>query len=245
MGLRLLLVVAHPDDECFAFGGALALAAARGVETYVICLTDGQAASNRGTATSGEDLGRMRRQEFADSCAVLGVSRHELWDYSDGRLEFADFQKAAARLVATMRTFQPQIVLTFGADGGLNTHPDHTMASMLTTAAFHWAASAKRFPELGPVHAGERLYLLSTSYFAEGRPAPLPSPWTLALEIRSVRARKDAAFAQHRSQRPLMESSKAMFEEFGHNEYYLLAAVKEPQAATVTTDLFAGLETNG
>ena len=241
MGLRLLLVVAHPDDECFGFGGALALAAERGVETHVICLTDGQAATNRGDAASGADLGRMRRQEFADSCAVLGVSHHELWDFGDGRLEFADFSRTAARLVEKMRAYKPHLVLTFGADGGLNTHPDHTMTSMFTTAAFHWAASAKRFPELGPVHAGERLYLLSTSYFAEGRPAPLPSPWTLALDIRSVQERKHEAFTKHSSQRPLMESSKAMFEEFGHTEYYLLAAAKEPQAAAVETDLFAGL----
>ncbi len=245
MGLRLLLVVAHPDDECFAFGGALALAAERGIETYVICLTDGQAATHRGAALSGEDLGRMRRQEFAESCAVLGVSRHELWDFADARLEFADFSTTAARLVAAMRAFRPQIVLTFGADGGLNTHPDHTMTSMFTTAAFHWAASGKRFPELGPVHAGERLYLLTTSYFAEGRPAPLPSPWTVAFDIRSVQARKHEAFMQHSSQRPLLESSKAMLEQFGHAEYYLLAAAKEPQAAIVGTDLFAGLAANG
>ena len=242
MGLRLLLVVAHPDDECFGFGGALALAAERGVETHVICLTDGQAATNRGDAASGADLGRMRRQEFADSCAVLGVSHHELWDFGDARLEFADFSKAAARLVAKMREYKPQVVLTFGADGGLNTHPDHTMTSMFTTAAFHWAASAKRFPELGPVHAGDRLYLLTTSYFAEGRPAPLPAPWTLALDIRSVQARKHEAFTQHSSQRPLLESSKAMFDQFGHTEHYLLAAVKEPQAAEVGSDMFAGLE---
>ena len=241
MGLRLLVVVAHPDDECFAFGGALALAAERGVETEVICLTDGQAAANRGDAASSEDLGRMRRQEFADSCDVLGVTRHEIWDYQDARLEFADFSATAARLVGKMRAYKPQVVLTFGPDGALNTHPDHTMASMFTTAAFHWAASAKRFPELGPVHAGERLYLLTTSYFAEGRPAPLPAPWTLALDIRSVQARKFEAFKQHSSQRPLMESSRAMFEEFGHTEYYLLAAGKEPRAAEVETDLFAGV----
>ena len=241
MGLRLLLVVAHPDDECFGFGGALALAAERGVETHVMCLTDGQAATNRGDAASGADLGRMRRQEFADSCAVLGVSHHELWDFGDARLEFADFSATAARLVAKMREYKPQVVLTFGADGGLNTHPDHTMTSMFTTAAFHWAASAKRFPELGPVHAGVRLYLLTTSYFAEGRPTPLPSPWTLALDIRSVQARKHEAFTRHSSQRPLLESSKAMFDQFGHTEHYLLAAVKEPQAAEVGTDLFAGL----
>ena len=53
MGLRLLCITAHPDDECFAFGGALALAAGRGVEVSVICLTDGQAATHRGAAGSG------------------------------------------------------------------------------------------------------------------------------------------------------------------------------------------------
>ena len=58
MGLKLLCIVAHPDDECFAFGGALALAAKAGHETSVLCLTDGQAASNRGSARrSGEALG--------------------------------------------------------------------------------------------------------------------------------------------------------------------------------------------
>ena len=65
MGLKLMCVTAHPDDECFAFGGALALAADRGIETYVVCLTDGQAATNRGDAASGEELGAMRREEFA------------------------------------------------------------------------------------------------------------------------------------------------------------------------------------
>ena len=53
MGLKLMCVVAHPDDECFAFGGALALAADTGIETYVVCLTDGQAATNRGDAAIG------------------------------------------------------------------------------------------------------------------------------------------------------------------------------------------------
>lgn len=241
MGLKLLLVVAHPDDECFGFGGALALAAERGVETKVICLTDGQAATNRGEATTGEDLGRMRRQEFTDSCAVLGVTSHEIWTCQDARLEFDDFSQAAGRLAAKMREWKPQVVLSFGADGGLNTHPDHTMISLLTTAAFHWAASAKRFPELGQVHAGERLYLLSTSFFMDGRPAPLPAPWTVALDIRSVMGRKHEAFTKHTSQRPLMERTKTMFEELGHTEHYTLAATREPGAAVVGTDLFAGL----
>ena len=241
MGLRLLCVVAHPDDECFAFGGALALASNAGAETHVLCLTDGQAASHRGDARSPEELGRMRRAEFAASCSVLGVTNHELLDYHDGQLEFVDFSAAANRLVAKIRALKPHVVLTFSSDGALNTHPDHTMVSALTCAAYHWAASAKRYPEAGPIHHADRLYLLTTSFFMEGRPAPMPAPWTVTLDIRSVLERKQQAFREHASQKPLMETTRPMFEQHGATEHYLLAAVRDPQPAHPQTSLFEGL----
>jgi LmbE family N-acetylglucosaminyl deacetylase len=237
-----MCVVAHPDDECFGFGGALALAADRGIETYVICLTDGQAARNRGDATCGEDLGRMRRNEFAASCKVLGVTHHELLNFHDGRLEFTDFSKTSALLVERIRRFQPNVVLTFGTDGGLNTHPDHMMVSMLTTAAFHWSGQAKRYPELGAVHRADRLFYLSTNFFLHGRPqAPMPMPWTVTLDVQTVRARKEEAFRQHVSQAPLMEEAKAVFERYGAEEFYSLVAAAEPQPAYPSTDMFEGL----
>jgi LmbE family N-acetylglucosaminyl deacetylase len=242
LGLRLLCVVAHPDDECFAFGGALALAAAEGVETFVVCLTDGQAATNRGDSQSAADLGRMRREEFAASCKVLGVARHELLDFHDGQLEFADFSATASQLVAIIRDYKPNVVLTFSPDGGLNTHADHTMVASFTTAAFHWAASAKRFPDLGPIHHTDRLYLLSTSYFMDDRPAPVPIPWTVTLDVSQVLPLKQEAFRAHTSQAPLMERTKAMFEQYGRVEHYTLAAARDPQPARQTNSFFAGLE---
>ncbi len=202
--LKLLCVTAHPDDECFAFGGALILAAERGIETSVVCFTDGQAATNRGTATTAAELGQMRREELATSCKILGVTHHEVLDYQDGQLEFADFSKAAALLVERIRRDRPQIVLTFGGDGALNTHADHSMVSFFTTAAVQWAAQAKRFPELGPIHSVERLYFATYSFFIPGRSAPLPAPWTVALDTRSVQNRKFEAFRAHTSQLPLM-----------------------------------------
>lgn len=241
MGLKLLCVVAHPDDECFAFGGALILAAEQGVETHVVCLTDGQAASNRGDAQSGAELGRTRAGEFAASCKVLGVTHHELWDYHDGKLEFADFSATAGRLVAKMRELKPDVVLTFGSDGAVNTHPDHTMVSTFTCAAFHWAASAKRYPHLGPIHHGQRLFVLATSFFMEGRAAPMPSPWNVTLDVRDVMARKHQAFCQHQSQTPLMEQTKALFEQYGQTEHYLLLASHDMGPAQQMTSLFDGL----
>ncbi len=242
MGLKLLCVVAHPDDECFAFGGALALAADRGVEVHVICLTDGQAATNRGESSSDEDLGRMRREEFARSCAVLGVKSHELLDYQDGQLEFADFHRAAGRLVELIRKRKPQVVLTFGLDGALNKHPDHTMISAFTSAAFHWAGNEKRYPELGAVHQADRLFVLTANFFLPDRPAPLPMPWTVTLDVRGVLERKREAFRQHTSQAPLMERTKELFDEHGDCEVYTLAAASGCGPARQLTEMFEGLE---
>ena len=236
-----MCVVAHPDDECFGFGGALALAADRGVETFVVCLTDGQAATARGSAGSGEELGKMRRAEFAASCKVLGVKHHELLDYQDGRVEFADFSKTAGRLVERMRRFRPDVVLTFGGDGGLNTHADHMMVSALTTAAFHWSGRPKRYPELAQVFQPRRLFYLSTNFFMEDRQAPLPPPWTVTLDIGAAKDRKMQAFREHTSQAPLVEKTKDMFAKHGGFEFYTLAASVEAHAAEQTQDLFAGL----
>lgn len=241
MGLKLMCVVAHPDDECFAFGGALALYAERGVETYVVCLTDGQAASNRGAATTGEALGAIRREEFRRSCEVLGVTQHELMDFQDGQLEFVEFSVAAGRLVERMRRYQPDVVITFGGDGGQNTHADHVMASTLATAAFHWAGQAKRYAELGTPHKAKRLYYVTANFHMADRPAAMMMPWTVTLDIRSVLERKYEAFRQHVSQAPLIEKTKDMFAKYGAEEFYALVATAEPQPARQGTDLFEGL----
>ncbi|WP_353070853.1 PIG-L deacetylase family protein [Tunturiibacter gelidoferens] len=241
MGLKLMCVVAHPDDECYAFGGALALAADRGVETYVVCLTDGQAATNRGDAENGEALGSMRREEFRASCEVLGVTHCELMGYQDAQLEFVEFSKTAERLVERIRRFKPDVLITFGGDGGQNTHADHMMTSMLTTAAFHWAGQPKRYPKAGHPHKAQRLYYVTANFLMPDRQPAMMMPWTLTLDIRSVRERKSEAFRKHVSQAPLMEKTKEIFERYGAEEFYALAATTEPQACKLQTDLFEGL----
>jgi LmbE family N-acetylglucosaminyl deacetylase len=238
---KLLCVTAHPDDECFAFGGALMLAAEAGVETTVLCFTDGQAATNRGDAISGQHLGEMRRSEFFASCKILDVTHAEILDYQDGQLEFADFSATAAMLVERIRREKYDVVLTFGSDGAMNTHADHTMVSAFTTAAFHWAASPKRFPMLGPIHVAQRLYYNTTHFFFPGRPSPLPAPWTVTLDVARLLPRKFEAFRAHTSQLPLMDKFQGYFEEHVGQEVYTLIATPTPQPAVQTTDLFAGL----
>lgn len=241
MSLRLLCVTAHPDDECYAFGGALTLAAKRGVETSVVCFTDGQAAANRGTASSGRALGKMRREEFAASSKVLGVTHSEVLDYDDGKLDHTDFLKIVTEIVTRIRSFRPHVVLTFGADGGANTHPDHAIISLATTAAFHWAGHPKRLLEAGALHQAQRLYHQTQDFFLPERPKPMTAPWTLKLDISEVFERKLEAFRAHTSQAPLMEQTRELFLKHGKYELFALAASMVPQPALQSTDMFDGV----
>jgi LmbE family N-acetylglucosaminyl deacetylase len=242
LSLRLLCIAAHPDDECFAFGGALATSAQRGIETSLICLTDGSAGSYTGTATSKTQLGQMRRAELAASAKLLGIHHHEVLDYQDGQLEFASFSNLAGDLVQRIRTLRPHVLITFGGDGAINTHPDHTVTSSVATAAFQWSGHPKRYPTLGALYTPQRLFYLTSDFFVDGRHPLIPAPWTHTLDVASVLPLRLEAMRAHTTQAPLMErAGHLIFARHGHTERYALAAATLPQPATQSTDLFEGV----
>jgi LmbE family N-acetylglucosaminyl deacetylase len=241
---------AHPDDECGAFGGALMLAHQRGFETSVVCLTEGRAASNRGTARNDDELAQLRRREFAAALRVLSVAHGEVLDYPDGGLAGLDFTAVTTVLVERLRRFRPQVVLTFGGDGNVNLHPDHTMISFFATAAFYWARRDNFAPEqiaagLLP-HGAQKLYYSAAPFLAyadqdEARRIAL-MPASLVLALGDLQAKKLEAFAQHTTQADLLAKVKAIFEKTGSEEKYLLAAAPGMRSSPLETDMFAGIE---
>ena len=244
-----MCIIAHPDDECAGFGGALALAALEGLETCVVCLTDGQAATFRGAAQTAAELGAIRREEFAAACEVLGITRHEVLDYQDGQLELLNFLEVTEALVKRIRDWRPQVVLTFGGDGGLNTHRDHTMTSAFATAAFHWAGRSNRFP--AQLEAGlllcqpQKLYYLSYNFLLDEREPLCPAPFSAILDVRAVQEIKLRAFRKHTSQLPVMQRIDKVLANYGpevmEEERYALVASHKPQLAMQETSLFTGV----
>jgi LmbE family N-acetylglucosaminyl deacetylase len=146
--LRMLACFAHPDDEAFPVGGALATYAARGVDIRLICATLGEEGEIRqqGSATR-ESLAEVRHEELRCSCRALGIQEPVVLEYRDSGMAGtpsnghprafvrADGKAVRDRLVREMRRFRPQVVLSFGPDG-LYGHPDHIAISDHTTAAF-------------------------------------------------------------------------------------------------------------
>jgi LmbE family N-acetylglucosaminyl deacetylase len=243
--LRMMVVTAHPDDEASSFGGSLCLYRERGVETCVTCLTPGQAATHRGAAHNDQELATIRRQEFADACKILKVSRGVVLDYPDGQLHRLEMQRVVSDLVLRIREFRPQVLLTFDPGGSVTGHTDHSMASIFATLAFHWAGRSNRFQDQlnGTVapHRIQKLYYSTADFTLPGRqPVTLP-PITTVIEVGDYLETKLQAFRAHVSQQPLW----SLFEEYarkrGRREVFHLVAAVNAEGAAQETDLFTGV----
>jgi LmbE family N-acetylglucosaminyl deacetylase len=168
--LKLLCILAHPDDESIALGGTLAKYAAEGVETSLIVATRGE----RGwfddwNKYPGEyALGRIREQELREAAHVLGIARLEFLDYIDGDLDLANEHKVVAQLVHLLREIRPQVVITFGPDG-LYGHPDHIAISQFATSAVLCSADQQYFDasKLEPHRVSKLYYRVSTADWFE------------------------------------------------------------------------------
>ena len=244
--MRLLCVTAHPDDEAGGFGGSLSLYHDRGVETHVICLTPGQAATHRGGTRSDEELATLRRKEFAESCRILQVTHAEVLDYPDGQLQRMDLYRVVEALTSRVRSIRPHIMMTFGPEGAITGHPDHSMASIFATMAFHWAGRTDRYREqlnngLRP-HRAQKLYYATAGFtLPERQPLSLP-PATTVIDIGKCLDRKVAAFRAHTSQAPLFPIFEGAMRQRGSKEMFHLASVITPQRAEMEDDLFTGVK---
>jgi LmbE family N-acetylglucosaminyl deacetylase len=240
-----MCITAHPDDEAGGFGGGLRLYADRGMETCVLCLTPGQAATNRGGAKDDHELATMRRREFAASCEILGVSRGIVLDYPDGHLYRQDLYRVVSELTLRVREFRPQVVLTFGPEGGVTAHSDHSMASLYATLAFHWAGRDNRFPDqLGgsvSAHRAQKLYYSTYDFTLPDRPPVALSPITATIELGDLVETKLAAFKAHTTQAPLWPLLEKNLRRAPRQERYHLAASARVGPAVAETDLFAGV----
>lgn len=167
---RLLAVFAHPDDETFCAGGTLAKYVAEGWDVMVVTATTGQAGQIRDPqVATRRSLGDVRKREFFAACAQLGVGHARALKYMDGTLQEIDLHELTGAVVAIIREFQPDSIITFGPDGAYG-HPDHIAIGAATERAFAQAGSRQHFPEqlsagLHPHQAGQLYY----SYFPPSR----------------------------------------------------------------------------
>jgi N-acetyl-1-D-myo-inositol-2-amino-2-deoxy-alpha-D-glucopyranoside deacetylase len=283
---RLLLVHAHPDDESLWTGGTIARYAAAGVEVSVVTCTLGEQgevipAEWRGLAAdAGDQLGGYRIGELRAACATLGVAVQRFlggagrWRDSgmvrsgnDGRAgpparmhprAFAggDVAEQTRQLVDVLREVRPQVVVSYGPDGGYG-HPDHIRAHEITMAA------AAQVPEVlrvfwtvlrrSAVDAGVATLRATAGLpFTVAPPGYLPSvpdaDVDAVIDVRCVMAVKMAALRAHATQLRVWQGTNGeravtLAEPIAlpvlDAEVYSLAAGHRTASKT---DLFAGID---
>lgn len=114
--LRLLVLVAHPDDAEFHAGGLILQYTRAGHVVKLVSATDGGAGHQ---TLSGPPLTEIRSREAQAAAHEVGATA-ELWPFPDGRLE--PTLELRERVIREIRTFRPDLVLTHRT---CDYHPDH------------------------------------------------------------------------------------------------------------------------
>lgn len=259
-----MCVLAHPDDESLGTGGALALAAADGIATYLVTATRGERGrfGDAATPPGPEIVGRIRETELRAAAAELGLREVQLLGYPDGALDQVDPTAATAVIVEHLRRVRPQVVVTFGPEGAYG-HTDHVAISQLTTAAVVCAADSG-YAAPGEPHRTSKLYYIAWSpakwaaYQAalkklvftvdgvERQVAPFPD-WaiTTVLDTSAVWASVWRAVSCHKTQMSIYSRLSGLSDEhqralWGTQEFYRVFSTVNG-GRTRETDLFEGL----
>ncbi|GAC1651347.1 MAG: hypothetical protein NVS4B9_41940 [Ktedonobacteraceae bacterium] len=161
--LKLMAILAHPDDESLGNGGILAKYAAEGIETHLVTATRGERGwfGDELEYPGLEALGQIREAELHAAAEVLGVRSVDFLGYLDGELDQAHPAEVVAKIVGYLRRVKPNVVVTFGPDGSYG-HPDHIAISQFTAAAIVEAASLDSlyYRDLAP-HSVAKLYYMA------------------------------------------------------------------------------------
>lgn len=168
--LRLMAILAHPDDESFGTGGTLALYAQRGVEVHLVCATRGEVGSVPDEMMEGfEQVGDLRAHELRCAANILGIKEVHFLEYRDSgmpgsvdnqhpqALAAAPVDQVAGRLIPIIRRIQPQVIITFDPIGGY-CHPDHVAIHNATVQAFHAAGDGTYASDDLPPYQPQKLY---------------------------------------------------------------------------------------
>jgi LmbE family N-acetylglucosaminyl deacetylase len=264
--LRLMLVLAHPDDESLANGGMVAKYVAEGVQTYLVTATRGEQGwfGPEDENPGPEALGRIREAELLEAAEVLGIRSVSFLDYHDGELDEAPADEVVAKIVRHIRRVKPHVVVTFDQNG-LYGHPDHIAICRHATAAVA-AAGDPSFSDDDyqlPHHVSKLYYMAWTQEDVELYQSAFgeltmqvnghrrgSAPWqewaiTTRIDASAHWRRAWEAIRHHRTQLPGYQKLIALPQEaherlWGSPLYYrVFSRVNVPH--TTEVDLFEGL----
>ncbi len=159
-------VYAHPDDET-SIGPVFAKYVRQGARVILVIATDGRLGTTDLTdLEAGDELASLRRYEMQCAADVLGAELihlryHDQLRMPEGQDEFIqESRRILDDLHEIMGEIEPDIIITFGPDGGSN-HLDHRILSVSTTQVVlskKWGKKPSLFYSGIPVSEADELW---------------------------------------------------------------------------------------
>ena len=168
---RMMVIMAHPDDESFGIGASLAKYAAEGVDIHLLCVTGGENGTVAPELMNGyESVAELREVELRCAAEKLGLASVTMGGYRDsgmagtdanghpGCLFASSLDSVAAHFAQEMRRIRPHVVITHDPIGNYK-HPDHIVCNQATERAFDIVGDAEALPESNyPAWQPQKLY---------------------------------------------------------------------------------------
>jgi LmbE family N-acetylglucosaminyl deacetylase len=191
LGLRVLIVAPHPDDESIGCGGLIAVLANRGVHINVVIVTDGSGSHPNSSKYPPSRLAPLRAREAMQALGILGVDARNVWfcGLHDRFVPVRDtpgFELELTNASALLRRFGPATVVIPSVR---DTHGDHQATAEIWNAAIFRTKTPPRVIE----------YIIWRAADSDDNFRP-----SLALDITSFLPLKRQAIATHRSQHGLV-----------------------------------------
>lgn len=128
----MLVVVAHPDDECLGAGGTIRRHVELGIPVSVLCLT-------------GND---ERNAELNKACKTLGVAEVHTSMRGDFDVDWSLSHEIAQTILRT----RPKIIITHSVE---DYNRNHVLCAQIVMEAVEWASHVTMFDD---AHRVERIY---------------------------------------------------------------------------------------
>jgi LmbE family N-acetylglucosaminyl deacetylase len=200
--MKVLTIIAHPDDETMLSGGTLILLARARAEVYYLCATRGEGGEvGEPPVCERQDLGTIREQEMRCAVQTLGGAGVEFLDYTDplvGENEelhpyTTDFDGLVANLINYIQQLKPNVIITHGSNGEYG-HPAHKLTHQATREA------VQLLGDNAPL-----LYTFSANFPEHPRPRLVnkDDPAHIVLDVTPVLKHKADAALCHKSQNAL------------------------------------------
>lgn len=138
----VMAVFAHPDDE-IDVSPLLTKLASQGHKVYLTIATNGDMGiREHAKIPAGDSLAHVRARETECTCKTLGIHPPVMLGLGDGKLTNGNaLSVLRKRLDSVFAIHKPDIVITWGAEGGSG-HPDHRMVGAVVTEIYQAGQSA-------------------------------------------------------------------------------------------------------